>query len=96
MECADIGDIAHAVQEFGPLDVESARWIAAQTLSALRCLHENRILDRDLKPENILLVADGTVRLTDFGTAKLNANVEWVAPTPEDIARWEEEDRAAA
>jgi len=28
---------------------------------------------RDLKPDNILVVADGTPRLLDFGTAKLLA-----------------------
>jgi serine/threonine protein kinase len=43
-------------------------------LSALEYLHVTlQIVHRDLKPENILVAEDGTLKLTDFGTAK-NSN----------------------
>jgi tetratricopeptide (TPR) repeat protein len=38
---------------------------------AVQFAHQNLVVHRDIKPDNILVVADGTPRLLDFGTAKL-------------------------
>ncbi len=43
----------------------------AQVAAALQFAHSRRLIHRDVKPENILLGADGTIRLCDFGIAKI-------------------------
>lgn len=45
--------------------------LAGKLCEPLRYLHERGSLHRDLKPENIMLCHDGTIRLMDFGIARL-------------------------
>lgn len=44
-----------------------------QMLAALAHAHEHNIIHCDIKPENLILFADGRLRLTDFGIAKVAA-----------------------
>ena len=55
----------------GPLTWDEARTIALQIAEALETAHEQGIVHRDLKPANIKIRPDGTVKVLDFGLAKI-------------------------
>jgi eukaryotic-like serine/threonine-protein kinase len=55
----------------GPIPLESALEYARQIADALEAAHEKGITHRDLKPANIKIKADGTLKVLDFGLAKV-------------------------
>ncbi len=57
----------------GPLPLEEALRIAKQIAEALSEAHDKGITHRDLKPANIKIKPDGTVKVLDFGLAKIDA-----------------------
>jgi eukaryotic-like serine/threonine-protein kinase len=60
----------------GALPVNEALALARQIAAALEAAHERGIVHRDLKPANIKVRDDGTVKVLDFGLAKLVAPAE--------------------
>ncbi len=57
-----------------PLVLEEKVHIAAQLCTALNYAHEQGVVHRDIKPANLFLLPDGTVKLLDFGVAKLTTS----------------------
>ncbi len=55
----------------GPLELEEALDIAIQIGEGLGRAHKEGIVHRDIKPANTILTKDGTVKIVDFGLAKL-------------------------
>ena len=55
----------------GALPLDEALRIARQIAEALDAAHEKGIVHRDLKPGNVKVKPDGTVKVLDFGLAKV-------------------------
>ncbi len=55
------------------LDLRARLDLVVRVCDAVHYAHQNLIVHRDLKPSNILVGADGTVKLLDFGIAKVLA-----------------------
>jgi serine/threonine protein kinase len=55
----------------GPIPLVESLAIARQVATALDAAHEQGIVHRDLKPANIKIRNDGTIKVLDFGLAKM-------------------------
>lgn len=55
----------------GPLNVDEARRLMAQLIAGLGAAHRREIIHRDIKPANLMLDGHGTLKVCDFGIAKL-------------------------
>jgi len=69
-ELAPGGDLGHLVKTEGISDANRCRFYIANTVLALRHLHDHDVIHRDIKPSNLLVSANGFLKLCDYGFSK--------------------------
>lgn len=68
------GELFEIFQDDKCLPEEEVRNIARQLAKALNYLHSQNIIHRDMKPQNVLVGANDTIKLCDFGFARVMSN----------------------
>jgi len=71
MEYVEGATLKQLITNTGPLPEQKVVWVLNQILEAVGFAHKKGIIHRDIKPSNILLTGDNTVKILDFGIAKI-------------------------
>ncbi|HOW75957.1 MAG TPA: serine/threonine-protein kinase [Candidatus Competibacteraceae bacterium] len=71
MEYVQGRELRDYLKDRQPMPLRNAVAIILQVLQALGHAHAQGVVHRDIKPGNIILLADGQVKVTDFGIARL-------------------------
>ncbi len=72
MELLEGQDLLQIIKDGVPLTLLQKMNIMDQVAEGLDCAHGNGVIHRDIKPANIRLLPDGTVKIMDFGVARMN------------------------
>jgi serine/threonine-protein kinase len=64
-------DLQKVIDSAGSRSVLDTMRIMTQIAEGLLCAHQGGVVHRDVKPANIMLLPDGTVKVMDFGIARL-------------------------
>jgi Tol biopolymer transport system component len=75
-------ELVEGVEPKGPMPFDEAWKIGSQIAAALEYAHDKGVVHRDLKPANIKVTSDGTVKVLDFGLARLNRDREEAESDP--------------
>jgi len=59
------------LSQISHLDIPQALDIVMQMCAALEHAHRQGVIHRDIRPENVMLTRDGTVKVLDFGLARI-------------------------
>ena len=66
-----VGKSLKDVLNAGTIDIETALEYMIQITKALKAAHQKDVIHRDVKPANIFITTEGTLKVLDFGIAKM-------------------------
>jgi serine/threonine-protein kinase len=73
MEFLEGQTLGHLMRSLRPMPVQDALKIVSRISEALHYMHDHDVVHRDMKPENIMICNDGSIRIMDFGIAKVES-----------------------
>jgi eukaryotic-like serine/threonine-protein kinase len=76
MEFVQGEDLKHYLDIGQRYTLEQSVRMMRDLLAALEYAHQHKIIHRDIKPANLLIEANGRVKLTDFGVARIQDSGE--------------------
>lgn len=80
MELLDGNDLKTEMRAYGSFSQQKATEIGIQICKALSVAHSQGIIHRDISPQNVMLLLDGSIKVMDFGIAKVtNSNITHTA-----------------
>ncbi|MEL6342303.1 MAG: serine/threonine-protein kinase [Myxococcota bacterium] len=88
MEFVEGGSLGDRLDDSGPLPAVEAVRALIEVLDALEDAHVRGVIHRDVKPHNLLVDADGRVRLTDFGIARIRDDEQAMTRTGVTMGTW--------
>jgi len=71
MELVEGGTLKDILDRGERFPLSETRRVMGQMLAGLDYSHKRGVVHRDIKPANVMLAADGTVKIADFGIARL-------------------------
>src|SRR5947208_448509 len=73
MELIDGRDLSTLIALSEPLALERKLDLVIDVLQGLSYAHERGVIHRDIKPSNVRIASDGSVKIMDFGIARLQS-----------------------
>lgn len=74
MEYVEGVDLRRKIHYDAPFSLNITLHICKQILDAMAYAHSRGVIHRDIKPSNILLRSDGSVKVSDFGVARIDTS----------------------
>ncbi len=78
MEFCEGQSLKHLIQSRGHLPVNVTLTVGKQLCRALEVAHEQGVIHRDIKPQNLIMEPSGTLKVMDFGIARLASRTDGV------------------
>jgi serine/threonine-protein kinase len=74
MEYVDGSELKDHLEAGETLPIADSLRIMLQVLDALEYSHQRGVIHRDIKPANIMITANGSIKIADFGIAKMDSS----------------------